>query len=167
MERLNLNTLRSIAKRLELQGYLKLRKSQLIDFVVAEMDSRQSPPSPPPRKRPTKPTRPPPPPPPPPPPRKFKPYQLKAKRDIIGPPIEERSDTSIDPKKLKRMKKRLDLKRMKKWLDELNRKIRHSRKKSDGMVHKRNALRKAIADIKTTTSTKPTIEPEWNFMERV
>ena len=33
------------------------------------------------------------------------------------------------------------------------------------MIHKRNALRKAIADIKATTSTEPTIEPEWNFTE--
>ena len=69
---------------------------------------------------------------------------------------------------------------MKKKLDKLNRKIRHSRKKHDGMVHNRNTLRKAIAglkgiDIKATTSvewgpsrasTKPTIEPEWNFKER-
>ena len=57
---------------------------------------------------------------------------------------------------------------MKKKLDELNRKIRHSRKKHDGMVHKRNALRKAIADIKTTptTSTQHTVEPEWKFKER-
>ena len=54
---------------------------------------------------------------------------------------------------------------MKKKLDELNRKIKHSRKKCNGMIHKRNALRKVIADIKTT-STKPTIEPEWNFTER-
>ena len=58
---------------------------------------------------------------------------------------------------------------MKKKLDELNSKIRHSRKKHDGMIHKRNALRKAIADIKNTptptTSTQPTIEPEWNFKE--
>ena len=53
---------------------------------------------------------------------------------------------------------------MKKKLDELNRKIRHSRKKCDVIVHKRNALRKAIEDIKTT-SIKPTIEPEWNFTE--
>ena len=118
MEKLNLKTLRSIAKRLELRGYWRLRKSQLIDFIVTGLDSRQSappppPPPPPPRKRPPKPTRPPPPPPPPPspPPKKFKPDQLKAKRDVIRPPIEERSNTS-----------------MKKKLDELNRKIRHSRK---------------------------------------
>ena len=40
MERLNLKTLRSKAKRLELRGYLKLRKSQLIDFIVTGLDSR-------------------------------------------------------------------------------------------------------------------------------
>ena len=45
MERLNLKTLRSIAKRLEFRGYSKLRKSQLIDFIVAGMDSGQSQPS--------------------------------------------------------------------------------------------------------------------------
>ena len=98
MERLNLKTLRSMAKRLELRGYSKLRKSQLIDFIVAGLDSRRSPPPPsppPPRKRPPKPTRPPPP------PRKFKPYHLKAKRDVMEPPIEEQSNTSIDPKKHK------------------------------------------------------------------
>ena len=64
---------------------------------------------------------------------------------------------------------------MKKKLDELNRKIWHSRKKNDGMIHKKDALRKVIADIKTTTSvergpsgasTRPTIEPEWNFKGR-
>ena len=89
----------------------------------------------------------------------FIPYQLKAKKDevtFIEPPIGERSKTLIDPKKLKRMKKKLD---------ELNRKIRHSRKKHDRMIHKRNALRKVIADIKGATS-RPTIEPKWNFTER-
>ena len=56
---------------------------------------------------------------------------------------------------------------MKKKLDELNRKIRHSRKKHDGMVHKRNALRKAIKDLKNGSKpqTQPTPEPEWNFKE--
>ena len=54
---------------------------------------------------------------------------------------------------------------MKKNLDELNRKIRHSRKKHNRMILKRNALRKVIADIKTT-STQPTIDPEWNFAKR-
>ena len=50
-------------------------------------------------------------------------------------------------------------------LDELNLKIRHSRKKHDGMVHKRNALRKAIEEIKHGTKPQPVTEPEWNFTE--
>ena len=54
------------------------------------------------------------------------------------PPLLAGCSAPSDPKKLKRMKKKLD---------ELNRKIRHSRKKQDGMIHKRNALRKAIADF--------------------
>ena len=59
----------------------------------------------------------------------FKPYQLKPKRDTnMEPPIVE-SPTELppDPKKLKCMKKKLD---------ELNRKIRHSRKKHHGLIHK-------------------------------
>ena len=56
---------------------------------------------------------------------------------------------------------------MKKKLDELNRKIRHSRKKCDGMIHKRNTVRKATEDIKSLTATKPTTEvqaePEWSM----
>ena len=74
---------------------------------------------------------------------------------------------------------------MKKKLDELNRKIRHSRKKHNGMIHKRNALRKAIEEIKRGTKpevsnfsnsqlqqsvigprmVEPVAEPEWNFKE--
>ena len=89
----------------------------------------------------------------------FKPYQLKPKRDgetFIEPPIEEQSNTSIDPKKLKQMKKKLD---------ELNRKIRHSRKKHDGMIHKKNALRKVIEGLKHGTKPEPMTEPKWNFKE--
>ena len=54
---------------------------------------------------------------------------------------------------------------MKEKLDELNRKIRHSRKKHDGMIHKRNALKKAIEEIKHGTKPEPVVEPEWNFKE--
>ena len=54
---------------------------------------------------------------------------------------------------------------MKKKLDELNRKIRHSRKKHDGMIHKRNPLRKAIEALKHGTKPPPMPEPEWNFKE--
>ena len=88
----------------------------------------------------------------------FKPYQLKSKRDGIEPPIEKRRiNEKVDPKKPKRMKKKLD---------ELNRKIRNSRKKHDGMIHKRNAMRKAIEEIKHGTKPEPVAEPEWNFKER-
>ena len=55
---------------------------------------------------------------------------------------------------------------MKKKLDELNRKIRHSRKKHDEMIHKRNSLRKAIELLKHGTKPEPVPEPEWNFTER-
>ena len=68
------------------------------------------------------------------PPPTLKPYQLKPKREketFIEPPIEQKElppgAVSRDPKKLKHMNTKLD---------ELNRKIRHSRKKHDGMIHK-------------------------------
>ena len=56
---------------------------------------------------------------------------------------------------------------MKKKLNELNRKIRHSKKKHDGMIYKRNALKKAIEGIKH--GTKPASEksvPNWRSIER-
>ena len=98
----------------------------------------------------------------------LKPYQLKptrGKKTFMEPPMERKElppplagcSAPSDPKKLKRMKKKLD---------ELNRKIRHSRKKQDGMIHKRNALRKAIADFKHGTKPEPVTAPEWTFMER-
>ena len=101
----------------------------------------------------------PPPPPVQPPPRpKPSQYQLKSKRDggrpFVEPLIEDRqANEKVDPKKLKRMKKKSD---------ELNRKIRHSRKKRNGMVHKRNALRKVIEDLKNGSKPqmRPTPEPE-------
>ena len=87
----------------------------------------------------------------------FKPYHLKSKRDGTEPPIgKQRINEKVDPKKLKRMKKKLD---------ELNRKIRHSRKKHDGLIHKRNSLRKAIEVLKSGTKPEPVPEPEWNFTE--
>ena len=79
----------------------------------------------------------------------FRPYQLKPKRGketFIEPPVEWTENPTTNPKKLKRMKKKLD---------ELNRKIRHSKKKHDGLIHKRNSLRKAIEGLKR--STKPEV----------
>ena len=56
---------------------------------------------------------------------------------------------------------------MKKKLNELNRKIRYSKKKNDGLIHKRNALRKAIESVKSGTEQKrPVPEPKFIFKER-
>ena len=71
---------------------------------------------------------------------------------------------SGDPKKLKRMKKNLD---------ELNRKIRHSKKRHNGLIHKRNSLRKAVEGLKLGTkpevlgprTAEPVPEPDWTFKE--
>ena len=54
---------------------------------------------------------------------------------------------------------------MKKKLDELNRKIRHSRKKHDGLIHKRNSLRKVIEGLKRDTKPEPVPEPDWTFKD--
>ena len=50
-------------------------------------------------------------------------------------------------------------------MDELNRKIRHSKKKHDGLIHKRNSLRKAIEELKWGNAKQPTIEPAKGFIE--
>ena len=88
-------------------------------------------------------------PPPPPPVRprqpELRPYQLKTKtgkESFIEPPMEQTESPPTNPKQLKRMKKKLR---------ELNRKIRHSRKKNDGLIHKRNSLRRAIEELKQGT----------------
>ena len=63
----------------------------------------------------------------------------------------------VDERKLKRMKKKLD---------ELNRKVIHARKKHNGLIHKRNSLRKAIEELKCGTKPEPLPESEWTFTER-
>ena len=87
---------------------------------------------------------------------------------IVEPPTElppgAKRPARGDPKRLKQIKKKLDV---------LNRKIRHSKKKNNGLIHKQNSLRKAIEDLKHGTkpppggaSPEPVPEPEWNFKER-
>ena len=50
-------------------------------------------------------------------------------------------------------------------LDELNRKIRHSKNKNNGLIHKQNSLRRAIEELKQGTR-QPTIECRQGFVER-
>ena len=174
--------LKALARERGFRGYSQLRKAELIALLRDSLQplrtplaGRSEPPAP--RTRPPRPTRPPPPPlplvrfrpdrlrwpellrqleernPQPPPPAgpsrpTLKPYQLapkSGKETFIAPPVKQAENPPTNPKKLKRMKKKLD---------ELNRKIRHSRKKQDGMIHKQNSLRKAIEEIKC--DTKPT-----------
>ena len=89
----------------------------------------------------------------------LKPYQLKptrGKETFIEPPMEQKESPLTNPKQLKRMKKKLD---------ELKTKIRHSRKKHDGLIHKRNSLRKAIEELKWGNAKQPTIETAQGFVE--
>ena len=91
----------------------------------------------------------------------LKPYQLKPKRreePFLEPlaPVEPPTQNPPNPRKLKKMKKKLD---------ELNRKIRHSRKKNNGLIHKRNSLRKATEEMRRGNE-KPVIERPFIFTER-
>ena len=47
------------------------------------------------------------------------------------------------------------IKHMKKKLDELNRKIRHSKNKNNGLVHKQNLPRRVIEELKQGTRQAP------------
>ena len=88
----------------------------------------------------------------------FKPYQLKTKKK------QERKELPDPTPNGKEKEKKL--RRMKKKLNELNRKIRHSKKKNDGLIHKRNALRKAIESAKHGTESQRSVpEPKFIFKE--
>ena len=60
--------------------------------------------------------------------------------------MEQEERPPIDSKQLKCMKKKLD---------ELNRKIRHSRKNHNNLVSKRNSLRRAIEELKRGVRQTP------------
>ena len=70
--------------------------------------------------------------------------------------MEQKESPPTNPKQLKRMKKKLG---------EPNRKIRHSKKKNDRLIHKRNWLRRAIEELKQGNAKKPTIERSQGFVE--
>ena len=55
---------------------------------------------------------------------------------------------------------------MNKKLGELSRKVRHSEKKHDGLIHKRNSLKIAIEEFTWGSTKQPAIEPAQGFMER-
>ena len=95
----------------------------------------------------------------------FKPYELKSKREEEGKEFKDLQPSETNPiPNGKEMAKKLE--RMKKKLNELNRKIRHSKKKNDGLIHKRNALRKAIENVKSRTEPKrPVPKPKFIFKE--
>ena len=42
----------------------------------------------------------------------------------------------------------------------------HSRTKNDGLIHKRNSLRKAIEELKQGSRKKPNVECKQGFVER-
>ena len=87
----------------------------------------------------------------------LKPYQLKQKKKRGKETfIEQKELPPPEPKKLKRMKKKLN---------DLNSKIRHSQKKNDGLIHKGNSLRRAIEEIKQANRRQPTIELAQGFVE--
>ena len=84
----------------------------------------------------------------------FKPYQLKPKRGketFIEPPVEQ---PPSNQKQIKRMKKNLG---------NLNKKIRHSKKKHNNLVSKRNALKKKIEELKRPHKPEELHEPEETF----
>ena len=58
--------------------------------------------------------------------------------------MEQRAPTN--PKQIKYMKKKLD---------KLNKKLRHSKMKNDGLIHKRNSLRREIEELKKGTRQVP------------
>ena len=88
----------------------------------------------------------------------FKPYQLKPKRGqeaFIEPPVEQKEVPP--PPNAKRIKC------MKKTLGKLNKKIRHSKKKHNNLVSKRNSIKKKIEELKGPCVPEELHEPEEYF----
>ena len=85
----------------------------------------------------------------------LRPYQLKPKRGketFIELLMKQESTPTSNQKQIKRMKKKLG---------KLNRKIRHSNKKHNGLISKRNSIKKESKELKGQREPKP--EPEESF----
>ena len=121
--------LKTLAKELGLTGYPKLRKAEFISFV-----QNNPPPTPAPRT-----TRSTPAPRPTPVQRTTSPTPAPRPRGRVEPPVEVPSPSNDNAKKIRRMKKQLR---------KLNKKIKHSKKKHNGLISKRNSIRKKIEELK-------------------
>ena len=180
--------LKVLVKEHGLRGYSKLRKVELITFLQNNLRPTPTPsprtrsprPTPAPCTRPPRPapascTRPPrptrPPPPqmstwepqallsvrprqpelhPPPDSQNPRPYQLRPKRG-------KETFIELPPSNSKQIK------RMKKKLGELNKKVRHSKRKHNNLISKRNSIKKKIEELKGPHEPKELHEPEESF----
>ena len=87
----------------------------------------------------------------------LKPYQLKPKRGketFVEPPMEQEPSSTASLKQIKFMKKKLG---------KLNKKIRHSKKKHNNLISKRNSIKKKIKELKVSREPKP--EESFNPIE--
>ena len=151
--------LKALAKERGLRGYSRLKKAELITFLQNNLPApRTRPPpqmstwEPAPCTRLPKPARPPPSPPSKQP--ELRSYQLKPKRGketFIEPPVEQ---PPSNQKQIKRMKKKLG---------KLNKKIRHSKKKHNNLISKRNSIKKKIEELKGLHKPEESHEPEESF----
>ena len=135
--------LKALTKEHGLRGYSRLKKTGLIAFLRELLARPPEPqPVPAPCTRPPRPTRPPPPTPVTPRQPELRPYQLKPKRSketFIEPPMKQELPPTSNLKQIKCMKKKLG---------KLNKKIKHSKKKHNNLVSKRNSIKKKIKELK-------------------
>ena len=83
--------------------------------------------------------------------------QLKPKRGqetFIEPPVEQKEVLPPNAKQIKCMKKKLG---------KLNKKIRHSKKKHNNLISKRNSIKKKIEELKGPSKPKESQESEESF----
>ena len=90
-------------------------------------------------------------------PPELKPYQLKPKRGretFIEPPVKQKEVPPPNAKQIKRMKKKLG---------KPDKKIRHSMKKHNNLISKRNSIKKKIEELKGPRKPKESHKPKESF----